>query len=1171
MGLRIIYGRSGSGKSKYIFSEIAKLVKTEKKIYVITPEQFSFTAEKKLMDELKENAVINAEVVTLSRMAHRVLQEIGGNTNTMLTKSGKAMMVYFALNEQKNKLKFLSKSDENISLSMNAITEFKKHGVTPEILQNEIKKIDDEYLKIKLNDMYLIYENYEKKLQGDYIEDTDLLTFLAEHIEETDIIKNSLIYIDEFSGFTYQEYNVIKKFIELAKQVTITVCTDDLEQSNNPDTDVFYSNKKTVSKLLNIVKEHSLKLEKPIFLDDCPRFKTQELKHLEQNMFSTHINIYNKKSTNNNTSKYDNEKINKNINIFLAKNQYSEIENVAKQIVKLVRDKHLRYREISVVTKEINEYSSLVRSIFAEYKIPVFIDEKRDLNQNIIVQYLLSIFEIFTQNFSRESVFNYLKIGFADIENDDIFKLENYCIKWGIKHNKWKNNFIYGIDEKNKEDIEYLNKLRKQIITPLVNLKENFGTVEETTKAIYEFLQVQNIEDKINKKVLELQEIGEIDLANEYISSYKIILNIFDEMVLVFGNEKFSIDKYFQILKIGLKNSELGKIPGTQDQVIFGDVDRSRSHKVDVVFIIGLNDGKFPSINRQEGFLGDNDREKLKNDGIELANGTIENLYEENFNIYKAFTTAEKSLYLSYSSSDGEGKSLRPSMIINKIKKIFPEIVESSDVINKNYEITNEVMTYQELLENISNLKNHKKIDDIWYAVYKFYKNQNDWNARLQRDLNGINYSNLPKNLNKNIVNKLYGNTLNTSVSRLEQFAKCPFSYYLQYGLKLKEKEGLKVQSFDTGSFMHEVIDEFFKKIKEENIELKELVKNEKENNELSNSMSNEKENNLPDFENEIESNQTNNVNGVNDVKKNEDKIQDLVKEIIENKLEMGKKYSFVATPKYKVLVKRLERIVSKALQYIIEGLVNSEFNIEGTEVEFSEKGKYKPIILELNDGKKVEITGKIDRIDTANSDDGRYLRIIDYKSSAKNIDLNEVYAGIQLQLLTYLDAVCRVEDVMPAGVLYFSLLEQMVKSDKKISEEEIEEEIRKNFKMKGLILADVKVIKLHDKNLTQGTSKLIPATLTKNGEISESKTSGVNKEEFKILQDYIYKTIKEISKEILKGNIDLKPYNKKGNTPCDYCKYKTICGFTPGFCKNTYNFIPNKSKDDVIRKMKLV
>ncbi len=589
MGLRIVYGKSGSGKSEFCFSEIAKLLKKEKKIYIVTPEQFSFTAEKKLMDAIDTKAVINAEVITLSRMAHRVAQEIGGSKKTILTKCGKAMLLYSILNENKNKLKFLSKSDENIDLAMTAITEFKKHGIKLDQIQKEIEEINDIYLKTKLNDMYIIYQNFEQKLQGEYIEDIDLLTLLSENLDNSDFVKDSLIYIDEFAGFTFQEYEILKKFIKLAKRVTLTVCTDSLDTSINPDTDIFYSNKITASKVFDLVKKEDLKLEKPIFLKDNLRFKTEELQHLEENIYNSRSKIFCKDA--------------ENIKMFLAKNQYSEIENVAKEITKLVKDNSLRYKDISVITKNIDTYSSLVRAIFAQYNIPVFIDEKRDLNLNVIVQYLLSIFEIFSNNFSKEAVFNYLKIGFSDLEKNDIFKLENYCSKWGIKQNKWKNDFNLGLNDENKEEIEYLNKLRKQIIDPLLDLKKSFGIVKDTTKAIYEFLQKQNIEQKINIKIKELQDIGQVDLANEYISSYKIILDIFDEIVLIFGNEKLGIDKYVQILKTGLKNSELGKIPATQDQVIVGDVDRSRSHKVDIIFIIGLNDGSFPSINKSEGFF----------------------------------------------------------------------------------------------------------------------------------------------------------------------------------------------------------------------------------------------------------------------------------------------------------------------------------------------------------------------------------------------------------------------------------------------------------------------------------------------------------------------------------------------------------------------------------------
>ena len=1114
MGLRIIYGEPGSGKSSYCFSEIANLIKKEKKIFVITPEQFSFTAERKLMEAVPARATIYAEVITLSRMAHRVLGEVGGNNKTRLSKCGKAMLIFSILNQKKSELKFLGKSDENIEVSMNAINEFKKHGVSVEDLNDEIEKTRDIQLKTKLEDMALLYENFENKISSHYLEETDLLTILANNLEKTDMVKDSIIYIDEFAGFTHQEYEVIKKLIKLAKQVNITMCIDNENLNTNPDMDIYYSNKKTLSKLLNLVKENRFELEKPVILEKQYRFKTEELKHLSDNIYAI-------KST-----KY--EKNVENIGLFLAKNQYSEIEEIAKKIKKIVKEKKQRYRDIAIITKNLEMYSSLVRAIFSQYEIPVFIDEKRDLGQNMIVQYVLAILEMIQKNFSNEAVFGYIKLGFCDIEKDEIFKLENYCIKWGIKQKKWKKDFIYELEKETKrQEVERLNELRKLVINPILKLQEDIKkekTATNITKALYQFIQEQNIEEKIVKKIKELEDKKLLDLASEYKTSYKIILDIFDEIILIFKNDKMTIDQYSKILKIGLKNSGIGKIPGTQDQVILGDVDRSRSHKVKTVFLIGLNDGSFPVLNKEEGFFNDADRERLKLDGIELAKGSIEKLYEDNYNIYKAFTTAENQIYLSYASSDVDGKSLRPSILIHKIKKIFPNLEEESDVISKKYELVNQMITYEELIENIAKLKKGEEIEKIWYEVYQYYKKQNNWEKKLKEDLQGLDYTNLPRKIQKENIEKLYGNTLNTSVSRLEKYRSCPFSYYLEYGLKLKEKEQLKIQSFNTGSFMHETIDEFFEMVKEENLDLAQI---------------------------------------------DEKQILEMVSKIMDESLKLSKNFVFTATAKYKVLVKRLKRIVAKALKYIIETIIYSDFQVEGTEIEFGKKGQYEPIVLQLDNGKRVEITGKIDRIDTAKGEDGKYLRIIDYKSSAKNIDLNEVYAGLQIQLLTYTDAIVKQEDIMPAGIFYFSLLEQMVKAEKRVSEEEIEEMIRKNFKMKGLIIADVKIIKMNDNTLKSGSSKLVPAALTTSGTINEKWTNGVKSEEFKILQEYIYQTIKEIADEIFSGKIDVKPYNKKGKTPCEYCEYKPICGFNVKENHNEYKYIDQKSKDEILLKMK--
>lgn len=1119
MSLKLIYGRSGSGKSEFCFRDIAKNINKEK-IYLIVPNQMALMAEKKLMEITNNVSLINTEVITFNRMAFRVRNEIGGAKKTNLSKSGKAMLLYDILRKQKDSLNFLGKSAENVDIIGNSITEFKKHRIDINKLKEECNNTDDMYLKLKLNDMIKMYEEFESSIQNRFLDENDVLDILNTQIVESNQFKNSIIYIDEFVGFTTQEYQIIAKLLQIAKQVNITICTDNLIQDEEVDKDIFYASKNTGIKLINIAKEYGIEIEDDVKLTQLYRFKNDELKHLEGNFYNIPY------------KKYEEEP--KNIKMFLANNQYSEIEHIASQIVKLVRNEKYRYKDISVITKNLNIYSSLIKVIFSNYNIPVFIDEKRELSENIIVKFLISVLEICNKNWSYEAVFNYLKTGFVNIDREEIFKLENYCIRWGIKGNKWyREDWNYlGKDEYTQEELERLNELRRIIVKPIRNLQEKAkkdSTFLNLTKILYEFLQEMKLEETIRLKINKLEEKGFIELANEYETSFKVLIDLFDEIVLVFGEENTNFDKYINTLKIGLKNTGLGKIPATQDEVIVGDVSRSRSHKVKAVFIIGINDGEFPSIYKDEGFFNDKDREYLKGQGFELANGSIENLYEENFNIYKAFTVAEEKLFLSYASSDNEGRTLRPSILITKVKKIYPKLQETSDIIIQEKEIITKNNTFDNLIEKLNDYQEGKEIEDIWFDILYYYENDALWRGRLLKSLEGINYTNIPEKIRPEFVKKLYGETLHTTISRLERYRSCPFSFYLEYGLKLKEKKSLKLDPIDTGSFMHEVIDTFFEEIANNKISIQEIEKAD---------------------------------------------IEKIVKKIVEEKLNLTSNYIFKSIPKFIMLTNRLCRLVTLSIIYIVQGLKNTDFEVVGNEIEFKNGKEYRPIEIITKDGRKVEITGKIDRIDLAKDETGKYIRIIDYKSSAKDINLNEVLAGLQLQLITYLDAVCQEKDLIPAGILYFGLVEPKIdkgKRGKDITEEELEQKIREHFRMNGLVLAEMKAVNMMDNKLKDGEkSDIIPVKIKKDGTMDKT-SKVVSRKEFEILQKYVKKTLGEISKEILDGNIDIKPYYnvKTKKKPCEYCKYNSICNFKKGFYGNDYNYIDNMEKEFILECMK--
>ena len=1110
MGLRFVYGPAGTGKTTFCFEEIKSRIGSEEKIYIITPEQFSFTAERNLLEVVKNGSAINAEVLTFNRMAYRVFQEVGGASQTILTECGNMILIYDILESKKNEIKFLGKSEKNLDVVQRMFTELKKHNVRLEDLENAINGIDDMYLKIKLNDILILYKEYEARLADNYIDTNDVLTLLAEKLDESKMFDNSVIYIDEFAGFTKQEYTLIKKLLGKAKQVNITVCSDWLENNKPQEKDIFYQNKLTAQTIINLIENETI--ENPVVLKEKHRFKNAELKHLEENLYGK-------------SQKYN--KPVENIKLFLSMNPYSETEYVARKIINLVRTENYRFKDIAIITKQPEIYAGITKAIFAKYEIPVFVDEKKDLSQNSLIKYILSIFEIFAKSFTYESMFNYIKSGFLDISNEDIFKLENYCIKWGIKGKKWYNeDWNYG--NLTAEELTYYNDLRKKVITPLLSLKANITdnkTVENMSKEIYDFLQKNEILTKLAEKIEKFENLGLVELAKEYETGINSLIQVLDELVMIFGDQKIGFEKYRELLKIGLQNKGVGAIPATQDEVILGDTDRSRSHSVKAVFILGINDGIFPSINKDEGFINDKDRENLKNQGIELAKTTTDRLYEEQFNIYKALTVPEEKLYLSYTSTDLEGRSQRPSVLITKIKKMFPLLQEESDIINKPSFIGMPEETFDELLSQIYNKVSGKDVDEKWKEVYKWYAENEEWKDKLEKSIQGLNYTNLPDKINESSIDKIYGNKMQTSISKLEKYRTCPFSFHLKYGLKLQDNERFELKSMDTGSFMHEVIDDFFEKIKNKELEVKTITNEE---------------------------------------------IEKVVKEIVNEKINLARNAIFRSSKKFKILLLKLNKVLTKSIKYIVDGLKNSQFEILGNEIEFGKEGKFKPIQIELENGKNVEITGKIDRIDIAENEDGKYIRIIDYKSSIKNINLNEVMFGLQLQLITYLDEVVSQNDFIPAGALYFNMIDPSVTISGTKTEEEIENEIRKNFKMKGIILADVNVIKMMDQKLEQGYSESLPVYLDKEGNITDSRSSAIKKEDFANLQKKVKNIIKDISNEIYSGDISIKPYyNKDKKTPCEYCEYKAICNFNTKQKGNNYNYIRYLDKNEVLEKIK--
>jgi ATP-dependent helicase/nuclease subunit B len=643
---------------------------------------------------------------------------------------------------------------------------------------------------------------------------------------------------------------------------------------------------------------------------------------------------------------------------------------------------------------------------------------------------------------------------------------------------------------------------------------------------VYDFLCDIGIPDKIESLVDGFRSSGELDSASEYSQIWNMIMGVLDQIVEVMGNDKITLEQFLKILVQGLGEYSIGLIPPALDQVLVGSIERLKSHEISFLYIIGVNDGIFPQSAKDEGILNDNDREGLRALGVELASGTNTKVFEEQFLVYTALTTAGKYLRLSYPIADHEGKSMRPSIVISRLKKLFPNINEYSNIIEGDKsdinKITSPGATFKGLVGAIRDEHEGFNVSPIWKDVKSWYASRKEWKLKLKRVTTALTYSNQIRLKDVKKVRSLYGREMYFSVSRLEKYVECPFAYFVQYGLKARDRKVYEMSAPDLGTFMHSVIDSFSKALEENNM----------------------------------------NWRGVE-----RDWCQNKVGEIVDVIAARDLSSILSSSSRYKYITTRLKRVLTRAVWLIALHIKRSGFEPSGYEVGFGVNGDFPPIIIELSSGEKVNLIGRIDRVDKLDREEGTYIRVVDYKSGNKAFKLSDVYQGFQIQLLVYLDTMLSnnngVTDkpLLPGGVLYFRVDDPIIKTKGEILDDEIEKEIMKKLKMKGLVLADKDIIKEMDREI-DGNSIIIPARLNKDGTLG--KSSAATKEQFDNLRGHVRGRLVELCQEMADGNIAISPYKKNGHTPCEFCKLSSVCKFDPGIKDNKYKFINDLNDDEI-------
>lgn len=1175
MSMRFIYGRSGSGKTSYIINDIKKHYNNKKSdnqrvLLVIVPEQLTFQTEKKFIKEFGFLG-IDIEVTSFKRLAYRIFKEVGGITKTYIQPAGKSMLLYKIIEDLKDELKVFTKPAKQIGFVNNIleiISEFKRYNVTVEEL-NEMKlgMSDNDFLYNKLSDIILIYEKFNLILSSGYLDPEDDLTIVARRIKESKVFKNIDIWIDEFSGFTPQQYVILEELIHNGCNLNISLNMDYKDEDSINYREVFSPIIYTKDKLIDIALKNNIQLMETIKLSSNPviKFKdSDDLAYIEGNYFSYPFKPFNGEINN--------------IEIFKAMNIYSEVENLACNILSLCRDSKAKFSEIAVITRNLDAYESLVKSIFNEYKISYFIDDKKDISSNKVIVLISSLMEILNNNWRYESIFRYLKTGILNLDFNNIDILENYVLSSGIKGKKawtddyvWYKNIImnYGlkykfksyidkdmnddhiedyiinllingenlydvIDENDEKliktlrEIKLISNTRNQFIEPIISMGNSLRgkrTVRDFCVALFNYLDKINIVEKLELWIKQFNENQEIELINEYSKIWNFLMELLDQMVEVIGEDKITLDKFAKIMQLGFKDHKMGFIPQALEEVIVSSVERFRGHNIKYLFILGVNDGVFPKSIDKEGILTDRDRMFLKDRGIELAKDSRSTAFEEQYLIYTTLTLGSKFLRVSYPIADHEGKALRPSIIISRLKALLPNLIEESNVINNDEEtlISRTVPTFNNLISSFQELCVSKGITPFWGETYRWFYENEYWREKIDEILEAFSYCNEVKSIGKNKALKLYGDDRKLSVSRVESYIRCPFGYFIKYGLKAEERKIFSLNPPDLGSFIHSVLDRFSRIV--------------------------DKESSFSEIE------------------------ETLCYELIERSFNMEMEEStgnvFKASSKFSYFGQRIKNILHKAAKLIVKHMQSGNFSPLGYEIEFGFNNQgYSPIELTLSNGDNVQLVGKIDRVDKLIYEGEEYFRVIDYKSGNKDFKLWEVYYGLQIQLLTYLDAILEKEEelinfpVLPAGILYFKIDNPMVKASSNLSDEEIEKEIMKALKMKGLILADTKIVREMDKEM-EGVSLILPVGFKKDGDFTSS-SNVATREQFELLRTHIRHKLVEACESIFEGVIDINPCKTSMGDACEYCEYSSICVFDCSMRNNEYRFLAEKKDSEV-------
>ena len=1122
MSLRFCFGPSGSGKSHRIYEEIMQRAAEEpgRNFLIIVPDQFTMQTQKDLVMRSDRDGILNIDVLSFGRLSHRILEEVGTKEMPVLDDTGKSLVlqkVAADLKEQLPAMGSLLHKQGYIHEVKSAISEFMQYGISTQDMDKLITSAQKRgALAMKLKDLKTLYRGFQDYIRDHFITTEETLDVLRRSLSKSKILKGSVVVFDGFTGFTPIQNRLIQELMRVCAEtiVTVTIGVGEDPYKMDGEQKLFHLSKKTVADLEKLAAEAEVERGEDLFVKGGPnRFaKAPALHYLEQNLFRYQYEPYAGEQ--------------QEIHMFEALSPREEVHQTALHIRHLIREQGMSYRDIAVVIGDLEGYASYVETEFGQLEIPCFLDRTRGIVLNPMIEYIKSALQLYIKDFSYDTVFHFLRSGMADISREEIDELENYVIRTGARGYRTYSRLFTrraeelqgnaeGSEQAEEKTMERLNRIRQQFMDAVEIL--HMGSREKAgdyVSHLYDFLEQNQVQQKLLNYQQQFEKEGDLSRAREYAQIYRLVMDLLDQVYELLGEEEISRQEFADILEAGFGEITVGTIPQNVDRIVVGDMERTRLKQVKVLFFLGVNDGNIPKNASKGGIISDMDREFLIESGTEMAPSPRQQMYIQRLYLYLNMTKPSEQLYLSYAKVNSEGKGIRPSYLIDTVRKLFPAMsVEYPQNRSRLEQIEGrqEGARYlaEELREYVEGTLPEEERQDF-YLMYRAYEADAAGRDLLTR---AAFRRYRESGLSRIVARALYGQQLENSVSRLETYAACACRHFLQYGLSLQEREEFGFEASDMGTVYHAVLENFAGKLAESNLTWWDFT---------------------------------------------EDFAAKAVKESVEAYAATYGETVLYSSARNEYAITRMSRILTRTVLTLQKHLKQGSFQPDDYELSFRFAEDLDSIHVDLSEDEKMHLQGRIDRIDVSEDAEHVYVKVIDYKSGNRKFDLAALYYGLQLQLVVYMNAAMEMEsrkhpdkEIVPAALLYYHIDDPTIETPVELTDEQINEQILAKLRMNGVVNSDPEVVERLDRYM-QDKSVVIPVEKKKDGSFS-ARSGVLSREEMQLISSYVDAKIRSIGREILDGKIAANPYEKGNEEACTYCAYKKVCGFDgsiPGYEK---------------------